>query len=200
MFFFYGPAALFYLIVVFSLGYATNQLGIPKQSGFALLMVANVCAIVGAMAGGLLSDKIGRKNALAIGSIATLLLLFVYFPVLETRSFVAMLVIMGLFLGFTQFQSGIQPVAFAEAFPTNVRYSGSALAYTGANLVAGGPMPVLAVWLFALCNGSPWGVIAVCVVFNVISLIAILTAPETLGIDMNRVDSAEEVIGESEYV
>jgi hypothetical protein len=78
-----------------------------------------------------------------------------------------------------------------------VRYSGSALAYTGANLVAGGPMPVLAVWLFALCNGSPWGVVAVCATFNVISLIAILTAPETLGIDMNRVDSAEEVIGAS---
>ena len=81
-----------------------------------------------------------------------------------------------------------------------MRYSGSALAYTGANLVAGGPMPVLAVWLFALCNGSPWGVIAVCVVFNVISLIAILTAPETLGIDMNRVDSAEEVVGSSGHV
>ena len=29
---------------------------------------------------------------------------------------------------------------------------------------------------------------AVCVAYNVISLIAILTAPETLGIDMNRVD------------
>ena len=54
---------------------------------------------------------------------------------------------MGLFLGFTQFQSGIQPVAFAEAFPTNVRYSGSALAYTGANLLTGGPMPLIAVYL-----------------------------------------------------
>jgi MFS family permease len=192
MFFFCGPAALFYLIVVFSLGYATNQLGIPKQSGFALLMVANVCAIVGAMAGGLLSDKIGRKNALAIGSIATLVILFVYFPILETKSFVAMLVIMGLFLGFTQFQSGIQPVAFAEAFPTNVRYSGSALAYTGANLIAGGPMPALAVWMVSL-TGSPWGVVAICVGWNVLSLLMILTAPETRGIDMNQTDSVQSL-------
>jgi len=100
-----------------------------------------------------------------------------------------MLIAMGVFLGFTQFQSGIQPVAFAEAFPTNVRYSGSALAYTGANLIAGGPMPVLAVWLFTLCNNSPWGIVAVCVAFNVISLIAILTASETRGVDLNRVDA-----------
>ena len=32
--------------------------------------------------------------------------------------------------------------------------------------------------------------------FNVISLIAILTAPETLGIDMNRTDSAAPIAGE----
>lgn len=199
MMFFCGPAAIFYLIVVFSLSYITKTLAIPKQTGFLLLMGANVCAIAGALAGGMLSDRIGRKKALAIGSIATLLMLFVYFQILDTRSFFPMLLAMGLFLGFTQFQSGIQPVAFAEAFPTNVRYSGSALAYTGANLIAGGPMPVLAVWLFAICHGSPWGVVAVCVVFNVISLAMILGAPETLGIDMNRTDSAAAVTGDTGY-
>jgi len=51
----------------------------PKQTGFALLMGANVCAIIGAMAGVLLSDRIGRKYALAIGSCATLVILFIYF-------------------------------------------------------------------------------------------------------------------------
>ena len=69
MFFFCGPAAIFYLIVVFSLSYITKNLGVPKQTGFLLLMGANVCAIVGALAGGMLSDRIGRKKALAIGSI-----------------------------------------------------------------------------------------------------------------------------------
>jgi MFS family permease len=199
MLFFCGPAAIFYLIVVFSLSYITKTLAVPKQTGFLLLMGANVCAIAGALAGGMLSDKIGRRKALAIGSTATLVMLFFYFQILDTKSFLPMLAAMGFFLGFTQFQSGIQPVAFAEAFPTNVRYSGSALAYTGANLVAGGPMPVLAVWLFALCNGSPWGVVAVCVAFNVISLIAILTAPETLGIDLNRTDSAAQIVGDDDY-
>ncbi len=197
MFFFCGPAALFYLIVVYSLSYITGTLGVPKQTGFALLMGANVCAIVGAMAGGLLSDRIGRKRALAVGSIATLVILFVYFPILDTRSFIPMMAIMGLFLGFTQFQSGIQPVAFAEAFPTNVRYSGSALAYTGANLLAGGPMPVLAVWLVSLGGGSPWGVVALCVAWNLLSLVMILSGPETRGIDMNRVDSLRELTGDT---
>jgi len=38
-------------------------------------------------------------------------------------------------------------------------------------------------------------VVGVCVAFNVISLIAILTAPETLGIDMNRTDPAAKLSG-----
>lgn len=193
MFFFCGPAALFYLIVVFSLSYITKDLGVPKQTGFMLLMGANVCAMVGAMAGGLLSDRIGRKKALAVGSIATLLIMLVYFSVLETRSFGPMLVAMGLFLGFTQFQSGIQPVWFAEAFPTNVRYSGSALAYTGANLLTGGPMPLVAVWLVSSFHGSPWGVVILCAALNIFSLIMILTGPETRGIDMNRVDPRSKI-------
>jgi MFS family permease len=193
--FFCGPTAIFYLIVVFSLSYVTKTLGVPKQTSFLLLMGANVCAICGALAGGMLSDRIGRKKALAIGSIATLAMLFAYFQILDTKSFIPMLAAMGFFLGFTQFQSGIQPVAFAEAFPTNVRYSGSALAYSGANLIAGGPMPVLAVWLFSISNGSPWGVVAVCALFNVISLIMILTAPETRGIDMSRSDSLGAIVG-----
>ncbi len=189
MFFFCGPAALFYLIVVFSLGYMTKNLGVPRQTGFLILMAANACAIVGAMAGGILSDRIGRRKALALGSIATLLLGLVYFQVLNTRELPWMIAAMGLFLGFTQFQSGIQPVWFAEAFPTNVRYSGSALAYSGANLLTGGPMPVVAVWLLQMFHGSPWAVVAVCGGLNVLSLLMILTGPETRGWDMNRVDA-----------
>src|ERR1044071_4686090 len=69
MLFFCGPAAIFYLIVVFSLSYITKTLALPKQTGFLLLMGANVCAIAGALAGGMLSDRIGRRRALAVGSV-----------------------------------------------------------------------------------------------------------------------------------
>ncbi len=47
-----------------------------------------------------------------------------YFPMLGTKSFAVMALAMGLLMGFTQVQTGIQPVAFAEVFPTNVRYLG----------------------------------------------------------------------------
>ncbi|MCX2687779.1 MFS transporter [Pseudomonas sp. DCB_AW] len=193
MLFFCSPAALFYLIVIFSLSYLTKHLGFSQSTGFMSLMVANMCAIFGALAGGYLSDRWGRKKALALGSCMTLLILFVYFPILNTLNVPAIMAIMGLFLGFTQFQSGIQPVAFAEAFPTQVRYSGSALAYTGANLVIGGPMPMIAVWLMSQSNNSPWPLVTLCAVINLISLAMIITGRETRGIDLNAVAEDDTV-------
>lgn len=111
-----------------------------------------------------------------------------------------MAIAMGLFMAFTQVQTGIQPVAFAEVFPTNVRYSGSALAFTGASLFAGGPIPVVAAWLLHLGNGSPWALIALVGALNILSFCMIAIGPETAGIDMNRLDSAAEIAGERESV
>lgn len=179
--FFCGPAALFYLIVVFSLSYLTKNLGVPKQTGFMLLMVANACAIVGALAGGYLSDRIGRKRALLVGSFCTLVCCLIYFPVLNQGSLGMTMAVMGAFLGFTQFQSGIQPVWFAESFPTEARYTGSALSYSGANLLTGGPMPIVAVALLQAFHGSPWAIVAVCGSLNLLSFFMIATSRETRG-------------------
>ncbi|SAK78990.1 major facilitator transporter [Caballeronia fortuita] len=184
--FFCGPAALFYLIVVFSLSYLTKNLGVPKQTGFMLLMVANVCAIAGALAGGYLSDRIGRKRALMIGSFCTLICCLIYFPILNQHSVAMTMAVMGAFLGFTQFQSGIQPVWFAESFPTEARYTGSALSYSGANLLTGGPMPIVAVALLNAFHGSPWAIVAVCGSLNLLSFLMIATSRETRDTALER--------------
>jgi hypothetical protein len=57
-------------------------------------------------------------------------------------------------------------------------------------------MPALAVWMVSL-TGSPWGVVALCVVWNLLSLIMILTAPETRGINLNQADSVRMIAGEA---
>ena len=72
---------------------------------------------------------------------------------------------------------------------------GTAIAEAEANLLTGGPMPMVAVWLLSISNGSPWAVVALCASLNLISLIAILWGPETRGIDMNQTDSLAVLAG-----
>jgi hypothetical protein len=53
-----------------------------------------------------------------------------------------------------QFGNAGQGALFAEAFPTRMRYTGSALALTGSNLVFAAPAPFLASWLMSVSGGS----------------------------------------------
>jgi MFS family permease len=181
-----APTACFYVINVFTLTYLTRDLGLPSQVGFLCLMGANVFAAFMMVLGGAVSDRIGRKPAMLLGACMMLLAAVVYFRLLDTKSLPLIFLAIALFVGFLQFQTGIQPAFFAEPFPTNVRYSGSAAAYTGANLLAAGPTPFVAAWLWQTSGGQTWSITLYCVAFIGCSIVAILLSPETRGVDLTR--------------
>jgi len=181
-----GLTASFYVITVYSLTYVVNTLGLPSRDVFLCLMAANVIAVGIIIGGGALSDRIGRKPVMLMSCILGLVMAFAYFPMLNTANIWIIFLAMTLFLGVLQIQSGVQPAYFSEPFPTNVRYSGSALAYTGANLVAGGPTPFIAAWLLRWANGGTWVLTLFCMFVIGCSTLAYLTGPETRGTDLNR--------------
>jgi hypothetical protein len=109
-----------------------------------------------------------------------------YFALLDTRSWPLVFLAMAFFIGSLQIQSGVQPAFFAEPFPTRVRYAGSSAAYTGANLVVGGPTPFIAAWLLQHSNGQTWVITAYCAFVSGLSFIAILLSPETRDLDIER--------------
>jgi hypothetical protein len=43
---------------------------------------------------------------------------------------------------------GSQAAYIAESFPARIRYSGASLGYQGASIIAGGPAPLISLWLF----------------------------------------------------
>ncbi len=45
-----------------------------------------------------------------------------------------------------------------ELFPTNVRYTGSAIAYNVSSILGAAVAPIIAVWLWAQAGGSTWTV------------------------------------------
>jgi hypothetical protein len=66
---------------------------------------------------------------------------------------------------------GPQAALIAESFTGRLRYSGSSLGYQLASVIAGGPAPLIATWLFGRYE-TPYaiaGYIAACAVLSLIA-------------------------------
>ncbi len=70
-----------------------------------------------------------------------------------------------------------------ELFPTNVRYTGSAIAYNVSSILGAALAPIVAVALWAATGGSPWLVGLYLSAMGVLTFIALLLSPETKDID-----------------
>jgi MFS family permease len=149
-------------------------------------MAANAVAIVTTCIGGAASDKFGRKPPLIVTTLLMFVIAALYFPMMNTANTFVIFLAMAAFAGCIQAQSGILPSFFAEHFPTSVRYAGSALAYTGANLLFAGPTPFVAAWLMQSFGGQVWIITAMCLTVLTISLIALLMSPETRHVDIEK--------------
>jgi hypothetical protein len=64
---------------------------------------------------------------------------------------------------------GPQAALIAELFPGRLRYSGASLGYQLASVIAGGPAPLIATWLFAQ-YGTPYAIAAYILACAVLSL------------------------------
>lgn len=182
-----APASCFWIVNIYSITYLTAHTNLARDTIFGCIMTANVFAIAATIVGGASTDRFGRKPPLIVAGLVMLAISTCYFTLLDTGNVVVVVVAMGLFGGSIQAQSGILPAYFAEQFPTPVRYAGSALAYTGANLIFAGPTPFVAAWIAGKTAGSSVGLTAMCVGLVITSLIALLLSPETRHVDLHAV-------------
>ncbi len=186
MLFWAAPSACFWIVAVYSLGWMTKVVGVPGQTAFLCLTGANLVAVATTLIGGIASDRFGRKPTLILLSVIMLVISLLYFKLVGSGNPMLIFLAMAVFAGTIQAQSGVLPAFFAEPFPTSVRYSGSAFAYTGANLLFSGPAPFVAAWLMGQFGGQIWVLTVMCLVLSVISFAALLTIPESRHLSLNR--------------
>ena len=103
---------------------------------------------------GHLSDQIGRKNMYMIGAAVTGVFGFIYFAMLNTGSETIIFFAIILSLVPHDMMYGPQAALIAESFTGRLRYSGSSLGYQLASIIAGGPAPLIAAWLFGTYHSS----------------------------------------------
>ncbi len=132
---------------------------------------------------GHLSDRIGRKRMYMIGAVVTALYGFAYFYLLDTTS--PTLIFIAIFLSLVphDMMYGPQAALIAELFTGRLRYTGASLGYQLASIIAGGPAPLIAVWLLGQ-YGTGYAIAGFIAACGVISLIATATVKDYTGEDI----------------
>ena len=102
---------------------------------------------------------------------------FIYFGMLDTRSPGWCSSPSSLGLPSHDLQYGPQAAFIAERFPGTLRYSGASLGYQLASITAGGPAPLVALYLYRT-YGTSMAVAAYVAVTALISLVCVWLLPD----------------------
>jgi metabolite-proton symporter len=140
--------APFYIFTAFIFSYGTGTLHVSRDFLLTAVLAASVLSFVSIPVFGHLSDKIGRKNMYMIGAAVTGVFGFIYFALLGTGSQPIIFFAIILSLVPHDMLYGPQAALIAESFTGRLRYSGASLGYQLASIIAGGPAPLIAAWLF----------------------------------------------------
>lgn len=184
---------IYYLIAVFTLSYATEQLSLDRSSILNGLLVASIIWLFTIPAYGALSDKVGRRPVYMFGAGSLALFAFPFFWLFDTRN--TALIWLALIVALAILHAamyGPQAAYFSELFGTRVRYSGVSLGYNLATLVAGGPAPFVATALIVWSGGSPWPVALYWAAMALITLLCAYLAPDNYLAELNGEQVSDE--------
>jgi len=181
----------FYIITAFVLTYITEQVGLESSVGLTGVIIASAIGLAAIPFWGSLSDRIGRRPVYLFGAVFSLVFAFPFFWLLDTgvAPLVWIAIILGVNLGHDAMY-GPQASYFCELFGTRVRYSGASLGYQLASVLAGGFSPLIAVALLT-AYGSYVPIAIYMSFMALITVIAVILAPETYQDDISETQDAE---------
>ncbi len=146
--------APFYIFTAFVFSYGIGTLHMTRDFLLVAVLAASVLSFVSIPLFGHVSDRIGRKKMYMIGAAAVGVFGFIYFAMLNTGSPTLIFIAVVLSLIPHDMLYGPQAALIAESFTGRLRYSGASLGYQLASVIAGGPAPLIATWLFGQYKSS----------------------------------------------
>jgi MFS family permease len=191
-FFMLATYVLFYLMTTFSLAYGRAPIEAPAgaQPGlgysyntFVLMLIAGVVFFgIFTLVSGPWADRWGRRRTLIWVTLGIIVFGLIWVPLLGAGFWGVML---WLVVGFSLMGLTFGPMGalLPELFPTNVRYTGSGIAYNVSSILGAAVAPFIGTALWAAGGGSPFWVGVYLSVMAVLTLIALLLSKETKDVD-----------------
>ena len=136
-----GVDVAFYSFVLFITTYVVTYLKLPDSYALNAVLIAAACQVVLIPWFGVLSDRFGRRPVYLFGAIGAAVWVFVFFALLDTGSFVLIVLATVVALVLHAAMYGPQASFIAEMFPTRVRYTGASMGYQLAGIHGGAVAP-----------------------------------------------------------
>ncbi|GAA4696646.1 MHS family MFS transporter [Pseudonocardia yuanmonensis] len=164
-----GVFASMSIASVYLTSYATSSLGMSTAGILVIDIIGSVATVAITAAAAVLSDRFGRRPFVLAGCIALAVWSLVLFPLIDTRSPLAIGTGIVVLLGLIGLAYGPLGAYLPEMFSTRHRYTGAGLSYNLGGVVGGAGILVAAAPLAA----SGWGPIALGLCMAVLLLISV---------------------------
>ncbi|OYN95740.1 MFS transporter [Enemella evansiae] len=180
---------------IWALTYAIQQAAISQSGVLNAKALGTIGTLTMVLIGARLSDRFGRRRVLILGNLLAIALVVPVLLLLQAGTMLAFMAAILLGLSTIQgFVSGPYGAYASELFPTRVRYTGASISYQTASTLAGFA-PLIATALVAGAGGSLWSLGVVWGGVILISLIALVLAPDRSRIELTELDARVDGTG-----
>jgi MFS family permease len=157
--------------------YAITTLGLPSSTGLAATVMVGAATLAGALFGGWLSDRYGRRWVMITPRIATLFLVYPSFQFLVASPGLGRLLSVTAFLAILTAMSSTAGITLIpELLPRGLRSTIIAVSYALGVAIFGGTTQFVITWLIHE-TGNPLAPAMYVMVASVITLIAMFMLP-----------------------
>lgn len=189
-----GTTALGYMTAGgFIQSFTTNPAGLNLDRPTILTLVS-ISAIIWTFFTWLsarLSDRFGRKPIYIIGSLLQIITALTLFPLIQTGSYLYIMLglsLLSMGIGMTY---GVQAVFYSELFPASIRFSGISITYAIGSIIGGAFAPLIAATLISKDHGILF-VSAYLTVMSIIAFLAICVFKDRTAISLAPDAEAEQ--------
>jgi MFS family permease len=136
--------AIFYIATAFTLGHATQSMGLSREKVLSVQLIAILFLALGILHAGWWSDRTTPRRVLIVGCLATIPLGLAFGPAVGSGSLFALLAVLSAALYIMGLAYGPLSAWLTGQFPTRLRYTGASVAFNGGGIIGGALAPIAA--------------------------------------------------------